>query len=252
MKIVIITGGSKGIGASSARLFVEAGYGVVILDVDKVAGTQLATDLGPSARFYYCDVANIDDVESAVSATAEAYGSVDVLVNNAGILGYGTLTETSDEMWDRMMSVNLKGAFNCARRCIPIMMKAGSGVVINVSSVQAFITQEKVAAYTTAKTALLGLTRSIAVDYAPHIRCIAVCPGTIDTPMFRDAIEESPNPEEVYQECVDMHLTKSIGSPDDVARLIVFLASDAAAFMTGQAVRIDGGLGVRIAGSKQD
>ena len=125
-------------------------------------------------------------------------------------------------------------------------------MVVNVASVQAFITQEKVAAYTTSKTALLGLTRSIAVDYAPHVRSVAICPGTIDTPMLRDAIQESPDPDAVMQECIDMHLLKKIGSPEDVAELIYFLSSDKASFITGQAFRVDGGLGIRVAGSKQD
>ena len=121
-----------------------------------------------------------------------------------------------------------------------------------MSSVQAFISQQNVAAYTTSKTALLGLTRSIAVDFAPAIRCVAVCPGTIDTPMLRDAIQLSPNPAAVLQECNDMHLSGRIGTPEEVAALIGFLAGDSAGFMTGQAVRIDGGLGISIPGSKRD
>ena len=132
------------------------------------------------------------------------------------------------------------------------MLAKGKGVVINVSSVQAFITQNNVAPYTTSKTAMLGLTRSIAVDYAPNIRSVAVCPGTVDTPMLRDALQLSPDPEAVYQECVDMHLAKRICSPEEVAELIVFLASDKAPFITGQAIRIDGGLGLMVAGSKRD
>ena len=104
----------------------------------------------------------------------------------------------------------------------------------------------------TAKSAILGLTRSIAVDYAPQIRCVAVCPGTIDTPMLRDAIALSPDPDEVMQECVDMSLLKRIGKPEEVAALIVFLCSDQAAFITGQAIRMDGGLGISIPGSKKD
>ncbi|MCB0555524.1 MAG: SDR family oxidoreductase, partial [Phaeodactylibacter sp.] len=111
-------------------------------------------------------------------------------------------------------------------------------MVINVSSVQAFITQSKVAPYTTSKTAMLGLTRSIAVDYAPNIRSAAICPGTIDTPLLRDAFLLSPDPEAVYQECVDMHLVKRIGLPEEVAELIAFLSSDKATFVTGQAFRI--------------
>ena len=107
------------------------------------------------------------------------------------------------------------------------------------------------AAYTTAKTAILGLTRSIAVDYSPHIRCVAVCPGTIDTPMLRDSIALSPDPDAVMQECVDMHLAKRIGTAAEVAELVMFLCDDKAGFITGQAIRIDGGLGITIQGSKR-
>jgi NAD(P)-dependent dehydrogenase (short-subunit alcohol dehydrogenase family) len=131
-------------------------------------------------------------------------------------------------------------------------MKArGGGVVINLASVQAFVSQNNVAAYTTSKTAILGLTRSIAVEYAPTIRCVAVCPGTVDTPMLRDAIKLSPDPNEVLEECNQMHPVKRIGTPEEVAELIVFLASDKASFITGQPIRIDGGLGLSIGGSKR-
>jgi NAD(P)-dependent dehydrogenase (short-subunit alcohol dehydrogenase family) len=110
---------------------------------------------------------------------------VDVLVNNAGINRYATVTETTEAEWDLVMNVNLKSAFLAAKYAIPSMQKKGSGVVVNISSVQAFVSQSQVAAYTTSKTAMLGLTRSIAVDYGPAIRCVAVCPGSINTPMLR-------------------------------------------------------------------
>jgi NAD(P)-dependent dehydrogenase (short-subunit alcohol dehydrogenase family) len=148
--------------------------------------------------------------------------------------------------------VNLKSMFLCAKYVIPLMLSHGRGVIINVASVQAFVSQRKVAAYTTAKTAVLGLTRSIAIDYAPHIRCVAVCPGTINTPMLQEAIALSPNPEDVLQECVDMHLTGRIGEPGEVAELIAFLCEERASFITGEAIRIDGGLGTFIGGSKRN
>ena len=131
------------------------------------------------------------------------------------------------------------------------MLEKMKGVIINVASVQAFVSQPKVAAYTTAKTAILGLTRSIAVDYSPLVRCVAVCPGTIDTPMLRDAIALSDDPNAVMQECVDMHLSKRVGTAEEVAELILYLCDDRASFITGQAIRIDGGLGVTIQGSKK-
>jgi NAD(P)-dependent dehydrogenase (short-subunit alcohol dehydrogenase family) len=121
-----------------------------------------------------------------------------------------------------------------------------------MASVQSFLSQERVAAYTTSKSALLGLTRSIAVDYAPKIRCVAVCPGTVDTPMLRDAIQLSPDPDAILKECYDMHPMQRIGTPEEVAELVMFLCSDKAGFITGQPIRIDGGLGLSIGGSKQE
>ena len=175
----------------------------------------------------------------------------DTSLNNAGIQRYGSVTETSVDEWDLVMNVNLKSLFLCAKYAIPSMLENKKGVVINIASVQSFVSQEKVAAYTTAKSAILGLTRSIAVDYAPHVRCVAVCPGTIDTPMLRDAIALSPDPDAVMQECIDMHLTKRIGTAEEVAELVMFLCDDKASFITGQAIRIDGGLGITIQGSKK-
>lgn len=244
---MIVTGGAKGIGAACVRLFSNAGYNVAIFDIDADAG-----EFGGEGFLYQrCDVSDEGQVKISVEAVKDVFGGVDVLVNNASIQTYGTVTETVLEEWDRVMNVNLKSAFLCSRYALPHMVEKGSGVVINIASVQAFLSQQKVAAYTTAKSAILGLTRSIAVDYAPGIRCVAVCPGTIDTPMLRNAIALSPDPEEVMRECEHMHLTKRIGTPEEVAELVFFLASPQAAFITGQAIRIDGGLGITIAGSKK-
>lgn len=251
-KHVIITGGAKGIGESCVRIFLRDEYNVTFLDTDKPAGAALAQELGSQANFIPCDVSNSSAVEEAINQAINHFGDVDVLVNNAGIVIYGTVTETTEEIWDKVMNVNLKSHFLCARRTIPSMQKKGKGVVVNVSSVQAFITQANVAAYTTSKAALLGLTRSIAVDYGPAIRSVAICPGTIDTPMLQSAVLESPDPAAVLEECNEMHLTKRIGTPEEVAELIAFVASDKGSFMTGQAIRIDGGLGISVAGSKRD
>jgi NAD(P)-dependent dehydrogenase (short-subunit alcohol dehydrogenase family) len=251
-KVAVITGGAKGIGEACSRVFHAKGASVAILDTDTNAGEQLAGELGERAQFWKCDVSDAATVSRVTQEVIDRFGEIDVLVNNAGIMVYHTVTEATEEEWDKVLGVNLKGAFLCAKYMIPSMLRNNGGVVINVASVQAFITQARVAAYTTSKTALLGFTRSIAVDYAPKVRAVAVCPGTIDTPMFRDAIQESPNPEEVHQECIDMHLLKRIGVPDQVGQLVAYLASDNAAFITGQAFRIDGGLGIAVGGSKRD
>jgi len=250
---VVITGGAKGIGAACAHKFVnELQKNVTILDIAKDEGEKLAGQLGDNGIFISCDVSKTDQVKEAVEAAIDHFGEIDTLVNNAGINPYGTVTDTTDELWDKVMNINLKSQFICARECISSMQKNGQGVIINVSSVQAFHSQNKVAAYTTSKTALLGLTRSIAVDYSPTIRSVAICPGTVDTPMLRMAMQESPDPDKVYKECENMHLAKRVAKPEEIADLIVFAASDKASFITGQALRIDGGLGLMIAGSKQD
>ncbi|MEX0653855.1 MAG: glucose 1-dehydrogenase [Phycisphaeraceae bacterium] len=251
MRTVAITGAVKGIGRATAEQFAQTGAQVALLDVD-AAGEALAEQLGERALFVDCDVSNEAAVERAVRRTVDHFGGIDVLVNNAGIQRYSSVTETSEQEWDRVMGVNLKGAFLCAKHAIPSMLERGGGVVINVSSVQAFLSQPRVAPYTTSKTALLGLTRSIAVDYAPTVRCVAVCPGTVDTPMLREAVKESSDPEAVLAECRQMHLLQRVAQPEEVAELIVFLASERAPFITGQAIRIDGGLGVSIGGSKRD
>ncbi|MCL4111762.1 UNVERIFIED_CONTAM: hypothetical protein GTU68_008364 [Idotea baltica] len=250
-KTAIVTGGAKGIGWASCQTLYRDGFNVAILDKDSLGGDR-AKELGPDTTFVACDVSKELDLVSAVKKVVDRFSGIDVLVNNAGIQRYSTVTETTEEEWDLVMNVNLKSAFLASKHVIPEMQKSGSGVIINVSSVQAFITQQNVAPYSTSKTAMLGLTRSIAVDYGPAIRCVAVCPGTIDTPMLRNAFDLSPDPEAVYQECVDMHLLKRIGKASDVGELIAFLVSDKASFFTGQAIRVDGGLGVMISGSKKD
>jgi NAD(P)-dependent dehydrogenase (short-subunit alcohol dehydrogenase family) len=251
-KHVVITGGAKGIGESAVRIFIREDYRVTILDIDSKAGSKLSKELGDDVLFIKCDLANEEMIKESFSKAIAHFGEISILVNNVGIVIYGTVTTTTLEDWDLTMNINLKSYFLCSREAIPSMQKIGKGVIINVSSVQAFISQSNVAAYTTGKTALLGLTRSIAVDYAPNIRCVAICPSTIDTPMLQNALKESPDPQAVLEECNNMHLLGRIGKADEVGELIVFVAGDKGGFMTGQAIRVDGGLGIKVDGSKQE
>lgn len=251
-KTIVITGGAKGIGAGCAEVFHRQGGNIAVLDVDEAAGRQRCAELGERAHFIACDVSRESDVEKAMEQAAAAFGGVDVLVNNAGILHYASVTQTGQRDWDRLMGVNLKGAFLCAKHAIPQMLEAGSGVVVNMSSVQAFVTQQKVAAYAASKSALIGLTRSIAVDYAPRVRSVAICPGGVDTPMNQAAFRQSPDPERVRQETIDLHLTGRMGRPDDIGELVAFVASEKGSFINGQPIRIDGGMGIKVAGSKKD
>ncbi|MDE2730597.1 MAG: glucose 1-dehydrogenase [Bacteroidota bacterium] len=247
--VAVVTGGAKGIGAAAARRFSEEGARAVVLDIEERAALECPVSVAEPEVFIQCDVSRADQVRAAFATIEAQFGGVDILVNNAGIQRYSTVTETTEEEWDLVLGVNLKSAFLCAKYAIPQMQRKGKGVIINVASVQSFITQRKVAPYTTSKTAMLGLTRSIAVDYAPNIRAVAVCPGTVDTPMLRSAAALSPNPEEVYEEVRQMHLTQRIADPEEIANLILYLSGDRAAFVTGQAFRIDGGLGLTIPGS---
>jgi NAD(P)-dependent dehydrogenase (short-subunit alcohol dehydrogenase family) len=246
-KTVVVTGGGKGIGAACAKVFFDAGANVVVLDKDD--DTSGITN----ERWFVvqCDVSSEAQVIEAAEKVWQRYNSIHYLVNNAGIQRYGTVVDTTADEWDKVMNVNLKSYFLCAKYFIPLIQKSGSGVIINVASVQAFVSQKNVAAYTTAKTAILGLTRSIAIDFAPNIRCVAVCPGTIDTPMVRTSFSLSPNPDEVLQECIDMHPIGRIGTPEDVAEVVKFMCDDKAGFITGQYIRVDGGLGITINGSKK-
>lgn len=250
-KTTIITGGAKGIGEGCARIFYEQAGNVAIFDVDEKSGIDLVEKLGERARFYRCDISVEEQVKQAVEKVMKDFGGVDVLVNNAGILRYSTVTETSAEEWDKVFRINVKSAFLCAKYCIPQMQKRGKGVVVNMSSVQAYGAQQNAAAYVASKSALIGLTRSIAVDYAPKIRSVAICPGAVDTPLNREAFSQSPDPEQVRQETIDLHLVGRMADPTEIGELVAFVSSDKGSFITGQPIRIDGGIGVKISGSKK-
>ncbi len=246
-KVIVITGASSGIGHACAKYFIMNGHNVVGFDINGPP-----SDLGSIDHQYTymkCDVSKEAAVKKCISQAIENIGDIDILINSAGIQRYSKVTETTEEEWDLVMNVNLKSAFLCAKHAIPSMQKKGGGVIVNVSSAQAFISQKRVAPYTTSKTAMLGLTRSIAVDYAPSIRCVAVCPGSVDTPMLQVAFDQSEDPIKTQQECVDMHLTKRICPPEEVAALIGFLSGKDAGSITGQAFRIDGGIGISIPGN---
>lgn len=251
-KTIVVTGGAKGIGAGCSGVFHREGGNVVILDVDKKAGNKLSRKLGNRAIFIECDISKEHEVEKAINRTVDEFGRLDVLVNNAGILRYANVTETSLEDWDSIMNINVKGAFLCAKHAIPEMLKNNSGVIVNMSSVQAYVTQEKVAAYVTSKSALIGLTQSIAVDYAPEIRSVAICPGGIDTPLNREAFRQSSDPEKARQETIDIHLVGRMGTVEEIGEFVAFVAGEKGSFITGQALRIDGGIGLKVAGSVND
>ncbi|WP_336518377.1 SDR family NAD(P)-dependent oxidoreductase [Pollutibacter soli] len=249
-KTVIITGGAKGIGAACVKNFRRKNANVVILDIDE-QGAELASAADDHVLFLKTDITVEAEVKNAIDYAAKIFGGIDVLVNNAAIQYYARVTECTVEQWDKTFAVNVRGGFLCAKYAIPYMQNRGAGVVINMSSVQAIVSQSQVAAYASSKEAQLGLTRCIAIDYAPEIRSVAICPGSVNTPLFQSLIAQSADPASSLRESEEMHLAKRLADPDEIAEFVAWLSSDHAKFITGQAFRIDGGLGIMIPGSKK-
>lgn len=244
-KVVVVTGGAMGIGEATARKFAGCGAKVAIFDCDAVAGARTATDIGNSGgqcEFYACHVQDADEVAAAVESVVQRHGRIDVLVNNAGIQRYGDVVSTTESGWDELMNINLRGAFLVSKHVVPHLLKQGGAIVV-VGSVQSFTAITNSVAYVTAKHALLGLTRAMALDYAKKgIRVNCVCPAAIDTPMLRWAANLSPDPEGVIRNCDRLHALGRIGKPEEVADAIVYLASPLASFITGAALLVDGGM----------
>jgi len=241
-KVAIVTGAAKGIGEAAARRLAESGASVALLDVDEKVGRQTAASI-ERGEFFRCDVSSANQVDSAVKAVVGRFGGIDIVVSNAGIQEYGDVVGTSEELWDKVLNVNLKGCFLISKYSVPYMLKRGAGAIVVVGSVQSMSAIGGSAAYVTAKHGLLGLVRAMALDYAQKgIRVNCVCPGAIDTPMLRWAANLDPNPQKVIETCDRMHAMGRIGQPNEVANAIAYLASDAASFITGAALLVDGGM----------
>lgn len=237
-KVAIVTGGASGIGLATARLLRERGAQVYIWDLQP---PQEPVEI-PALRIDICDTQQIE-------AAARKLARVDVLVHSAGVQTYGTALSTSDEVWARTMAVNVTAAFQVTRALLPLMLPEGGSIVM-VGSVQSVGAVANSAAYVTSKHAILGLTRSIALDYAKSgIRANCVCPGAIDTPMLRSSAELTGDPEGTLQACANVHPIGRLGQPEDIARVIAFLASSDADFVTGTAFLADGGALVPIGGA---
>lgn len=250
-KAALVTGGAMGIGGAVAKMLAARGAKVLIADRAEAEGNKAVAEIkaaGGEAVFIKTDVSKSADCKAAVDKAIELFGRLDVVSNNAGIQRYGTVESTPESEWDEVMSVNLNSVYYICKYAMPHLKKA-KGSVVNMTSVQAFATQRGVAAYTTSKHALIGLTRSMAIDYARDgVRVNCVAPGTVDTPMLKYAASLDPDPESVYETCRNMHPVGRIASADEVAEVVVFLASERASFVTGACYSVDGGLLLPIGG----
>ena len=238
-KRAIVTGGGSGIGRATSRRFAAEGATVVVADLVGERAEEVAAEIGGTA--VQADVT----VAADVSRMVDAAGRIDVLVNNAGGGMADDLLEISEEQWDTDVAVNLKSAFLCSKAVLPGMIERGSGVILNISSVNgmAFFANEP---YSAAKAGLINLTRSMAVRYGKHgIRAVAIAPGTIRTPLWQERVDKEPA---IFERLIRWYPLQRVGEPEDVANAAAFLASDDASWITGEVLRVDGGL---LAGNAQ-
>lgn len=246
-KVTLITGSGSGIGKASALLFAGEGATVVVNDLDVSKGQETVDEIvsaGGKATFVQADVTNPEQVKAMVDRVIGEFGAIDVLFNNAGISGVGMLHEVEPEAWDRVMTINIRGVFLPSKYVLPHMMERRSGSIINMSSCIAEIGLAKRASYSATKGAVLSLTKSMQVDYAPYnIRVNALLPGTILTPFVEDYLRKSyDDPEAAIASLKTRQLSGDLGRPDDVAKAALFLASDESKFMMGSPLYIDGGV----------
>jgi len=243
-QVVLITGASSGIGKATAEAFAQAGAHVVVADVSVEAGEALAQQLsatGPQSIFVACDVASAASVQHLVQQTLATFGRLDVAINNAGVGGASALSgDYPDEDWDRVISINLSGAWYCQKYELQAMVAAGHGVIIHMASILGKVGFPGACAYVAAKHALIGLTETAALEYGPQgIRINAVCPGFIATPMLTQAgIDDNQH---LHDQIAGKHALQRLGKPEEITGALLWLAYEQASFVTGQAIVVDGG-----------
>lgn len=246
-KTAVVTGGGSGIGRAISKIFAESGAHVCILDYDKEAGQSVCEEIKDKRQacsFYFCDVGDQQQVDNTFNKIINDHSLVDILINNAGIAHVGNLQDTTEEDFDRIYEVNVKGVYNCMRAVIDQMVEQDGGVILNLASVASSVGIEDRFAYSMSKGAVLTMTRSVAKDYiGDNIRCNCISPARVHTPFVDGFLEENyPGREdEMFEKLSQTQPIGRMGQPDEIAALVLYLCSDRAGFITGTDYPIDGG-----------
>ena len=248
-KSAIVTGAGQGIGRGIAEVLAANGAKVTVAEINEETGQSTADELaaaGHCAHFVRVDIRSEDDIVAGVVSHLERFGGLDILVNNAGQNQHFDASKMTVDEWERSMSLNLRGAWLCSKHALPIMAAQKAGVIINIASVHATMTAYNFFPYNVAKSGILGLTRSLALDWGQHnIRAVAVSPGWVRTQPAIDYLEQSDDPEAEEERVKALHPLRRIGKPADIGQLVAFLASDEASYITGTEIVIDGGITAR-------
>jgi NAD(P)-dependent dehydrogenase (short-subunit alcohol dehydrogenase family) len=250
-RTAFVTGGARGIGRAIVEKFAAEGARVTFVDIDAEIGRKTASEVsacGGPVEFSAADITREDDVHRAIAGAVDRYGSLDILVNNAGINAYFDATQMTEAEWDRVFAVDLKGAWLCAKHALGPMKLARRGSIVNVASIHATLTIPGMFPYAAAKAGILGLTRSLALEYAPiGIRVNAILPGYTRTRLIDEWLSTQPDPAEAERRAMALHPLRRIAMPAEIANVVAFVASDEASAITGASIAADCGLGIMFA-----
>jgi len=244
-KVMIVSGGASGLGLAAAEKFAKNGYNIVLIDINEEKGKkaeQKIKGMGVDAVFCKCDISNKEEVQKAAQITKEKFGRADVLINNAGLEVRGSVLQCTEDDWVRLYDINLKGIYYMSNAFVPMMVDQKKGAVVNTGSILGYRTVPERAAYASSKGAIDTLSRTMAFDLAQYgIRVNCVVPGAIDTPLLRGSINDSPDPAGTEKFLGSKSVFGRMGTSEEVANVMYFLASDEASFVTGAAYFVDGG-----------
>lgn len=244
-RVAVVTGAASGFGQATAIAFAREGAGVVIVDKDQEKAEVVASEIkgqGGDVLVVPTDIVEENEVRAMVEDVTRRWGRLDILVNNAGIYYQADVVDTPSDVWNDILAVNLSGAFLCTKYAVPVMIRGGGGVVVNVASEAALVGIKGQVAYNVSKGGMVALTRSCAVDLAERgIRVNCVCPGTSETPLVRAAVNRAPDPAAARRALEEIRPLNRLGTPEEIAAAVLFLASSEAGYATGAILSVDGG-----------